>query len=170
MSRMIKKTSSWSWLVSIPIILVIVIFFTVNKKSSFESFPPQTGFFQDPQQIDTSIKKINLSKYNYQNSNRLHKTSFSKNPTSSAAINFSNKYTDLSFFTSPTQKFAKASTKYSPLVEGSKITYPSIFPNTDLRYTVNPNQLLEEFIVHDKNTALDMTEINQVLDRKKIDS
>jgi hypothetical protein len=141
-----------------------------QTKPSFSPLPPQNGVFQDPDTIDTTIKSISFNKYQYQNSNQVHQTSFRNDPTDSAAIQFANKYADLSFFTNSTQSFAEANPEVEPTIDGSTITYPAIFPHTDLRYTVEPSRLLEEFIVHDRETALSMTEITQTLDRSNIDS
>ena len=141
-----------------------------QTKPSFSPLPPQNGVFQDPDTIDTTIKSISFNKYQYQNSNQVPQTSFRNDPTDSAAIQFANKYADLSFFTNSTQSFAEANPEVEPTIDGSTITYPAIFPHTDLRYTVEPSRLLEEFIVHDRETALSMTEITQTLDRSNIDS
>ncbi|MBI4431418.1 MAG: hypothetical protein HY587_06875 [Candidatus Omnitrophica bacterium] len=35
----------------------------------------------------------------------------------------------------------------------NEVTYPSVYPGVDLRYTILPGELLEEFIVHDVKTA-----------------
>jgi hypothetical protein len=159
-----------SYLVFGLIILVFTIAITYllsyRSKPTFNS----TSIFQDPEQIDTTIKPVSLGKYSYQNKNSLHQTSFRKDPTNSSAIHFANQYSDLSFFTNSTQSFAEANPDAKPTVDGSTITYPAIFPHTDLRYTVEPNRLLEEFVINNQETALTMTEITQTLDRRQIDS
>ena len=156
----------------ILLIISVGIFLLRSYKSKPVFSPPihQTGVFQDPEQINLKIQPVLLSKYKYQNSNSFHQTSFQQNPAAQSAIHFTNKYSNLSFFTNSIQSFGTVNEKVKPTTQNNTITYKSIFPNTDLKYTVNPNQLLEEFIVYDKNTALKMIEISQTLDRSNIDS
>ena len=154
---------------AITLVFIVALACFISYQSE-PSFSPSSAKLEDSQQIDTTIKPVTFSKYRYQNSNAFHQTSFRKNPTSSSAIHFANQYTGLSFFTNPNQSFATANIKNKPITEKNIIVYPSLFPDTDLRYTVNPTQLLEEFIVHKRETALNMTEIVQTLDRSNIDS
>jgi len=149
--------------------LLVAVFYFINYLSE-PSFSSSLTEGDPSQQIDTTLKPVFFGKYRYQNSNPSHQTSFRNNPTSSAAIHFANQYAGLSFFTNPTQSFATANTKTKPITDKNIIVYPDLFPDTDLRYTITPTRLLEEFIVHNKNTALNMTEISQILDRHNIDS
>jgi hypothetical protein len=156
-------------------IYVAVIIGSIVAFASYISYRSEPIFSPpaqstDSQRINTTIKQIPFGKYRYQNSNSAHQTSFSKNPTSPAAIHFANQHTGLSFFTNSSQAFAKANTKTKPVANNNIVTYPALFPDTDLRYTIEPSRLLEEFIVHKRATALSMTEITQTLDRKNIDS
>lgn len=49
-----------------------------------------------------------------------------------------------------------------PQVSGNQITYPSIFPGVNLRYTVTASQLLEEFEITDKNLFGNIDQINKI--------
>jgi hypothetical protein len=157
-------------LLTLTLIVTTAYFISYQSKPAFSTTTPQPGIFQDPEQIDTTIKSFPLSKFRYQNNNPLHRTSFKTNPTTTSAINFANQYTNLSFFTNVKQDFGQANTKTKPVTKDSSVTYPNIFPNTDLKYTVENNRLLEEFIIHNKETALKMTKLTQTLDIANIDS
>ena len=148
---------------------MFAVFYFINYLSE-PSFSSSLTESDPSQQIDTTLKPVFFGKYRYQNSNPSHQTSFRKDPTSSAAIHFANQYAGLSFFTNSKQSFATANTKTKLITDKNIIVYPDLFPDTDLRYTITPTRLLEEFIVHNKNTALNMTEISQTLDRHNIDS
>jgi hypothetical protein len=172
-----KNISVWLenvkyWIPFLVIIVPVSVLVFISYKSRPVFSPPiyQAGIFQDSDEINLKIQPVLLSKYKYQNSNSFHQTSFQQDPTSSAAIHFTNKYSNFSFFTNSNQSFGSANKKVKPKTKDNEIIYSSLFPNTDLKYTINPNQILEEFIVRDKNTALKMLEISQTLDRSSIDS
>ena len=167
-----KKKPRKIYRIIIPAIIAaigaIFLLITFNARPRFNPPTAQTGISGEHQYVDTSLQKI-FGKHTYQNTNELHQVSFRKDPTKPEAVRFINRHAQLSFFTHKNQSFGTA-TINEPIVKDNKITYPNIFPDTDLRYIVNPNQILEEFIIYSPTTALKMTELVQTLNRREIDS
>jgi hypothetical protein len=148
------------------VIVIISVFILVlrsltnsrNHQSSLTSTPGGLYHFET---IDTTIKNSSTGQYSYENTTNNFQTYFKSNPLIDNAIMFSNRFASLSFYTSPQQSFATANLKEKPIVSDSSITYSQIFPNIDLKYTVNSSRLLEEFIVSNAATALKIDQIIQ---------
>jgi|GEM_PF-1757711 len=116
--------------------------------------------FRDPQVVDTTIKHT-TGQYNFENTTNTFKSYFKSNPLQTKAIKFSNNKAAITFSTSPVQSFGNFSFEKSPKVEKNAITYENVFPNIDLKYSVSSTRLLEEFIVKDKNIAINTEKIIQ---------
>lgn len=160
-------------IITITAIIAIIfsVFFIINRfissSDSFSSVPSENQIFSDPQSVDTTLH-ASSGKYIYQNKNSVSHTYFSKNPTSKDSIKFVNRQAAIAFFTDPGQSFGQAQHS-TPIVSANTLTYPQIFPETDIRYTNNITQLLEEFIVHSPSTAIKMTTITQTVNLTDID-
>ncbi|MFZ3030317.1 MAG: hypothetical protein WA067_00470 [Microgenomates group bacterium] len=138
---------------------LIFILITINRPTV-----PKTSF---PTINDTNLI-IATGKYAYKNQNSDTNTFFASNPTVKDSIRFVNRQSAISFFTNSRQSFATANSS-TPTVSANTITYPHIFPDTDLRYTNTTSRLLEEFIVYSPTSAIKMTKIDQTVNLTNID-
>jgi len=118
--------------------------------------------------IDTSIKETK-GEYQYENTQNTYRSSFKSTPLESDAVRFSYSGSTLSFYTPGEQSFGNL-VETSPRVEDNSITYPEVAPSLDLRYTVEPTRLLEEFIVQNASTAATLTDIKQLASTMDISS
>ena len=142
----------------IVVIFSILILITKSLIKNKNSLPKND--LNSFENIDTTIK-ASKGQYSYENTTNNFQTYFKSDPMVDNAIKFSNNSASLAFYTSPIQSFATADSREKPSVNDSSITYPKVFPNIDLKYSINPTRLLEEFIVTDKNTALNIDRITQ---------
>jgi hypothetical protein len=111
--------------------------------------------------IDTTIVK-STGDYAYKNTTNVFKTQFKSKPTELDSISFANTLGKISFHTPLEQSFGTLSSSASPSTNGSTITYPDLFPQLDLRYTISSTRLLEEFIIKDAETAKKIVSIKQI--------
>lgn len=174
---MTKSTPKHQYTISDIIIslgIVVIIFistfilifkFLINNKNQKNTSDNQPNYFNT---IDTNIKKTS-GLYNYENTTNYFQSYFKSNPLLNSAVKFSNEFGSLTFYTYATQSFATADFKRKPKIDKNSITYQKIFPNIDLKYTVDTSRLLEEFIVYDKNTALKIDKILQNVETSDID-
>ncbi|KKQ49432.1 MAG: hypothetical protein US68_C0015G0003 [Candidatus Shapirobacteria bacterium GW2011_GWE1_38_10] len=146
-------------------LFIVITRFLINNKNQKSSFGNNLNTFKN---IDTTIKP-SKGQYNYENTTNNFQTYFKSNPLVSNAIKFTNNSSSLTFYTPPQQTFASSETKEKPVVSESSITYPKIFPHIDLKYSINPTRLLEEFIVADKITAISIDKIIQNVETSGID-
>lgn len=54
------------------------------------------------------------------------------------------------------------------MIDRNTITYPNVFSNTDLKYTLTSELMLEEFIVRDRETAISMDTIIEELELENV--
>ncbi|MEI8233008.1 MAG: hypothetical protein WCG44_04710, partial [bacterium] len=102
--------------------------------------------------------------YSYQNTAGEFKTQFKNKFLDSGSIVFSNNLGKIAFYTPASQSFGTLTSTNTPVSSNNILTYPDIFPQVDLRYTVSPDRLLEEFIIKDAATA---SQINRIEQRAK---
>ncbi|HOX96668.1 MAG TPA: hypothetical protein PLI45_04805 [Candidatus Woesebacteria bacterium] len=132
-------------------ILSTILFLLLNRTITKPvTFPPNTVIVKD------------IGTYSYKNVTNEFSTHFKNKPTDSGSIVFSNNLGKISFYTLKTQSFGELNTFNQPVANGSTLTYPNIFPQMDLRYTISPSRLLEEFVINDKSTANLVTKIDQI--------
>lgn len=138
----------------IPIIALSLIIATAI--TTYLLFQPKPTF-----PADTTIVK-SLGIYAYQNAVGEFKTQFKKTPFSSSSIVFSNDLGKISFYTPANQSFGQLALSSSPISSSNTLTYPNVYPDVDLRYTISTSRLLEEFIVKTKDTAIKIDQIDQI--------
>ena len=132
-------------------ILSLLLFRPLRQlRDSQPTFPPSTIITKD------------TGTYSFKNTTNEFTTHFKAKPTEPDSIAFANHLGKISFYTPKTQIFGELNTYSSPISSGSTLTYPNIFPNLDLRYTLSSSRLLEEFIANDRATAVRLTRIQQI--------
>ncbi len=99
--------------------------------------------------------------YAFKNTTNEFQTQFKAKLTDLDSIVFKNDLGKISFYTPAGQSFGDINSSNSPVADGSTLTYPEIFPQIDLRYTISSSRLLEEFIVKDATTAGLISRIEQ---------
>lgn len=165
-----RSTSDLIIIIGVIVIVFISIFILItrlliNKKNNSSINTNNLNSFEN---IDTTIKP-SKGQYNYENITNNFQTYFKSNPLVSSAIKFTNNSSSLTFYTPPQQTFAAGESKEKPIVSESSITYPKVFPHIDLKYSINPTRLLEEFIVADKVTAQNIDKIIQNVETSGVD-
>lgn len=152
---------------AIIIFTVFILIFKslINNKSSKTNSDNQLN---SPEVVDTSIKKSS-GLYNFENTTNYFQSYFKSNPFIDSAVKFSNGFGSLTFYTLTSQSFGTAEYKRKPKIDKNTITFQKIFPNIDLKYSIDTIRLLEEFIVYDKNTALKIDKILQNVKTSNID-
>jgi len=136
-------------------ILTIIIFFPPQKKSSTPFTPALT------------IQKSTGS-YSYENTSNTFQTYFKDSPIKESSVSFKTGDSRISFYTPEQQIFGNLNSSTS-VAKNNTITYRHIFTDTDLKYTISPKRLLEEFIVSTQPTALKFTRISQIAQTENID-
>jgi len=111
--------------------------------------------------IDTTIVK-STGDYAYKNTANVFKTQFKSKPSVRGSVTFANNLGKISFHTPNDQSFGTLSESVNPTTDGSIITYPDLYPQIDLRYTVSSTRLLEEFIIKNVETAKKIVSIKQI--------
>lgn len=152
--------------ISLPIVK------NTSRPTTTVNLPDEIVNFKKPEKVDTTIKNNSspLSSYNYMNiSNNFH-TYFKNDPVDNNAVKFLNQYASISFYTLKQQNFATASFQNKPVLHENTIFYPEIFPNIDLKYTINSSQLLEEFIVKNQTAATNINKIIQEAVTQNVDN
>lgn len=99
--------------------------------------------------------------YAFKNTTNEFQTEFKSKFTDPDSIVFKNDLGKISFYTPSGQSFGDINSDNPPVADGSTLTYPAIFPQIDLRYTISNSRLLEEFIVKDAETAAQISRIEQ---------
>jgi len=111
--------------------------------------------------IDTTIVK-STGDYAYKNTTNVFKTQFKSKPSEIGSVTFANNLGKISFHTPNDQSFGTLSSSINTYTNGSTITYPDLYPQLDLRYTVSSTRLLEEFVIKDPETAKKINDIKQI--------
>jgi hypothetical protein len=140
----------------------VVYYFTKSKlppKSSLDEITTYSDFLGRQKPIDTTIKKA-YGIYQHKNTENTYQSFYKNSPLTKNAIKFTNSSSSISFFTLANQSFGSLS-EVTPTSNNNTLTYNNIHNHTDLRYTVNPTTLLEEFIVSDSTLASAINEISQ---------
>lgn len=134
---------------------LLAVYLTSNRSGKRGTFPADT--------------RIVAAKGDFAYENKINDfhSQFKAKPTDADSIVFTNALGTISFYTPVKQSFGDITSGETPVANGSTLTYPNIFPQMDLRYTVSTSRLLEEFIVKDVATAKLVTKIEQ---RAKTDS
>lgn len=150
-----------STIINKPVIIVIVIVLLISGFSILLNRPSkQFVKVQDGSQLSTIITKSSGG-YAYENTTNEFSTYFKEKVTDRNSISFINSLGSISFYTPKNQKFGQLNSDSPPASAGSTITYPNIFNQMDVRYTISTTTLLEEFIVKDVFTANQVTDIKQ---------
>jgi hypothetical protein len=156
--------------------ILAVIFLSplfAHKKSDTSSNNSQRSsgltIFNDLKPEDLYIKPATTKEYAYQNTSNNFLTHFKSDPAVEGAIKFSNSKSNISFYTQAVQSFGTAKSA-TPTTKDNTINYPNVFPNIDIKYTLSPTRLLEEFVVTDPNSARSIDKILQTATTQSIDS
>ncbi|WKZ25554.1 MAG: fibronectin type III domain-containing protein [bacterium] len=94
---------------------------------------------------------------------------FGDNPTKSGSIVFRNELAELSFYTPKKQSFGVLNSPKAELGNNT-LVYKDIYSDIDLKYSITPSRLLEEFIVYNLDTASKIEKIDQEVKTLGIDS
>lgn len=138
----------------IILILGIIIFFP-SKKNNQSS---KSALF---------IEK-SFGPYSYENTTNIFHTYFKDSPIKESSVSFKIDHSEISFYTPQEQSFGILNPSHSSSKENT-VTYSNIFNDTDLKYTIFSNKLLEEFIISTQFTASKFTKISQIATVKNID-
>lgn len=117
--------------------------------------------------VDTRIIQ-SPGQSDYQNTTNHFETYFKENPLRTDAIIFKNNLSEISFFTLEKQQFGNL-THSLPLVKDNTITYPQIYPDLDLKYTLSPSRLLEEFVITNRQDDYSLVQITQEVNLTNVD-
>src|SRR3989344_7835273 len=126
-----------------------------NRKGGKGTFPANTNI--------VAVKGA----YAYENTTNGFESHFKSKATEPESIAFSNTVGKITFYTPNKQSFGELNSEVFPVVSGSTLTYPDIFTQTNLSYTISSSRLLEEFIVKDAATA---NKIDRIEQRAKTDA
>ncbi len=116
-------------------------------------------FFGRQKPINTTIQPT-AGIYRYKNTSNTFQSYYKNSPIEKNAIKFSNRLGAIEFSTPKNQSFGILNPG-AVASEGNSLTYKGIFDNTDIKYTVDPTKLLEEFIVSDAVLAGAIDTISQ---------
>lgn len=137
-------------------IFLVALLLGLVAYGSYLYFAPNSSF-----PPDTRIVESKKADYAYENTKNEFTTHFKAKPTDINSIVFTNDLGKISFFTPINQSFGIINSESPPIADGNTLTYPDIFTQLDLRYTISSSRLLEEFIIKDKDTATLINQIDQ---------
>src|SRR5258706_5386767 len=119
-------------------------------------------FFKPSLSFPANVNIVKSSgAYAYKNTTNVFKTQFKSKVTDADSIVFTSRLGQITFFTPENQPFGKINSNKPPVTNGGTITYPDIFDQMDVRYTISSTRLLEEFIVKEPAVAKLITRIEQ---------
>lgn len=149
-----SRTLYYLFVIFVIVFSVFYIFYPQERPYSQDVFPPNTNL--------TQSKDLNFA---YENLTNTFQTKFKNSALEEYSVWFQNSIGGITFYTPKNQVFGSLENSI-PESSGSYLTYKNIFPGVDLKYTVSSTRLLEEFIVHNKEAARNLTKITQLAKTK----
>jgi hypothetical protein len=157
----------------IGLAMALGLAYTVKLNFSHAPIPPSiiarspsSIIYQTP---DTTIRK-GSGNYAYENTTNNFQTAFKASPLSVGAIKFNNSLGSIEFATNPNQDFGNLTEPTSTTADKNSLTYAHVFPGLDIRYSLSPTRLLEEFIVQDAATAQKVVRLTQTATTTNVNS
>lgn len=126
----------------------------------------------NPQNLSLNEKTLitkSSGLYAYENTTNNFQTYFKDSYFQENGITFKKDSSSLSFYTPQKQSFGTLNSSQAK-AENNTVLYSQVFIDTDLKYTLSQNRLLEEFIISAQPTALKFTQISQLATTKNIDN
>jgi len=126
--------------------------------SDFLNYKDANGDFQT---IDTNVETNNGNGFKYQNKKNSFESDFSE--TTSAGgdyLKFGVLEGGLTYDLVNNNDLGNVQSA-TAVTSGNTVTYPNVYPNVELKYTITPRQLLEEYIVQDMAMGIKINKLEQ---------
>jgi hypothetical protein len=143
--------------------LIIIIF--LSTLILIAIFFPHSSSTSVPSSI---LIRKSTGAYAYENTTNNFQTYFKDSPIKESSVSFKTNRSQISFYTPQKQTFGNLNSSQS-VAKDNTVTYQNVFTDTDLKYTLSPQRLLEEFIIKTPATALKFTQISQIANTDNID-
>jgi len=155
-------------LVLLPVVLLLCVISVLVVKTRGDRTSSHPLFYTDlttgkEARINTAIVTAASLDYPYENTTNTFQSRFKRTLTDDAMVTVTQGEHVVSFGIPVTQSFGTL-TQTDAVVTANTIVYPEVAPGANLRYTVTPEQLLEEYVMTSRDAATHVDALSQRID------